>query len=595
MNKDTHEQEIEVELLNPEEIETQEEETDLSALTLDGDLIEELYQEQQKEQQNSDETSHTEGKQAEKIVLPDLEEPDGTDIPERIYLEEETASVPDSLTAEGVAAGESAEKEMSAETAGAAGESKAAKSIASEGTDSTDPIANVSTAEDATVIDTAAIDEILSEEEEDSELPETSDANLQETADAESIGGEGEKPKKKKSVLRKILKGVLITFEVLILALIVYVVAIIVQADSTTDLISRLSQSLLGKAILSAAIEEEYESNVQETIASEQISTNEGLDVETYTLEGDYTSFVIFGVDARGDEFDSGTNSDTIIIVTIQNETGRVRMASIYRDTYLQIESSDGGVHYAKANSAYSSGGAVRALNMLNTNFDLALEDYVVVNFAGVADIIDELGGLDIYLSEGEVSQLNTHLKSSISATGLTADKITSAGWNHLNGVQALTYARIRKTAFTDPETGEVYNNDYGRTKRQQYVISLLAAKAKEASVSELIAIVNRVFSYNTDEEKVIGTTYAFDDIISMIPLALTFTLDGGEGYPDNKTTMVMSDLNGADCVIATDLVSDVSALHEFLYDEENYSPTGAVRNIADTILDRAATYGTED
>jgi len=157
--------------------------------------------------------------------------------------------------------------------------------------------------------------------------------------------------------------------------------------------------------------------------------------------------------------------------------------------------------------------------------------------------------------------------------------------------MQALTYARIRKVKFTHPVTGEESNNDYGRAARQQYVISLLADKAKKAGVSEVTAIAKRIFDSNA-QEKVIGTTFEFDKIIDMIPLAMEFHIDGNAGYPLEKTTKLMSDLSGADCVLPTNLVEDVSALHAFLYDKENYTPTAAVHRISDAIQDRISIYG---
>lgn len=532
MNKDTDD--IEIKILSSEDIEMLEGDGDADLAELDGALIEEIYQEQ--------------------------------------------------ISAEEI--GKSASSEENAEADGKAGE-EVRKTIGSGSDENSE--ADGSAVKSESDKNTEAAEEIDAMEDADG-MEDTEDADRTEQMPA----GAGEKVTRQNRfrTLKKCLKGLLLIVELFLLFLIVYFVVILVQSDSKADFASRISQSTLGRFFISTAIKDSYDQNVKETIKKEEISVNPEIDQQSNVFQGDYTTFVIFGIDARGDEFESGTNSDTIIIVSIQNETGRVRMASVYRDTYLPIETNSGKTRYAKVNSAYSSGGALRAINTLNANFDLAIEDYVVVNFSGVADIIDALGGLDINLTSGEVKQLNTHLKSTMSSTGKTTDYITSSGLNHLDGLQALTFARIRKTAFTNPVTGEEYNNDYGRVARQQYVISLMVEKAKAAGVNELLAIANRLLGSSNEEEKVIGTTFELDEILDMIPVAIDFELDGSTGYPDEKTTRLMSDLHGADCVIALDLVADVSALHEFLYDEENYSPTATVRNTAAEIISRMETYG---
>ena len=73
---------------------------------------------------------------------------------------------------------------------------------------------------------------------------------------------------------------------------------------------------------------------------------------------------------------------------------------------------------YFKVNSAYSGGGPEAAINTLNLNLDLDLKDYVTVNFGGVAEIINKLGGITVNLTSDELDQLNHHLKSTISSTG---------------------------------------------------------------------------------------------------------------------------------------------------------------------------------
>ena len=112
-----------------------------------------------------------------------------------------------------------------------------------------------------------------------------------------------------------------------------------------------------------------------------------------------YRNIALFGVDSREGDLDSGTNSDTIMVCSINNKSGEIKLVSVYRDTYLDV--NDG--HYSKANSAYAGGGPERAINMLNKNLDLDITDFVTVDFNAVIKAVDLLGGIDIDLTDEEV------------------------------------------------------------------------------------------------------------------------------------------------------------------------------------------------
>ena len=107
-------------------------------------------------------------------------------------------------------------------------------------------------------------------------------------------------------------------------------------------------------------------------VNEEDLTINQ-LDSETQQLLSGYTNIALFGLDNRSNgDFDTG-RSDSIIVVSINNDTKEVRMASIYRDTYLDMDTSDGS--FAKANAAYAKGGPTQAISMLNKNLDLDITD----------------------------------------------------------------------------------------------------------------------------------------------------------------------------------------------------------------------------
>ena len=136
-----------------------------------------------------------------------------------------------------------------------------------------------------------------------------------------------------------------------------------------------------------------------------------------------YRNIALFGVDSREGDLDSGTNSDTIMVCSINNKSGEIKLVSVYRDTYLDV--NDG--HYSKANSAYAGGGPERAINMLNKNLDLDITDFVTVDFNAVIKAVDLLGGIDIDLTDEEVKWLNAYLIETSQVTGVSYENVAAS------------------------------------------------------------------------------------------------------------------------------------------------------------------------
>ena len=101
-----------------------------------------------------------------------------------------------------------------------------------------------------------------------------------------------------------------------------------------------------------------------------------------------YRNIALFGVDSTTGALTKNTRSDTIMIASINQETGECKLVSVYRDTYLNLSNDS----YNKCNAAYAKGGPKQAINMLNMNLDLDITDFVTVGFAGLTDSIDEIG-----------------------------------------------------------------------------------------------------------------------------------------------------------------------------------------------------------
>ena len=173
-------------------------------------------------------------------------------------------------------------------------------------------------------------------------------------------------------------------------------------------------------------------------IINDEVKKNKEVD-----LGDGYTNVALFGVDSRDGNLGEGNRTDCIIVASLNNETKEIKMVSVYRDTLLDL--SEGT--YQKCNAAYSYGGPVLAINMLNMNLDLDIEDYVTVDFGAIADAIDLLGGVEIEVTEEELPYINQYIPETANSAGKSANYLSSAGLQKLDGTQATTYARIRSTA----------------------------------------------------------------------------------------------------------------------------------------------------
>lgn len=379
--------------------------------------------------------------------------------------------------------------------------------------------------------------------------------------------------KKLKSIGR--WKKFILTIEIIFGVLLLAAGIILFVPDAKSTLVKQMARTTVGQKIIGWFGSEAYSKGVFDAnFDNAKLKTNE----LKYNYSEEYTNFVMYGVDSRNGEVDA-SNSDSIMIVSIHNTTGEVRLVSVYRDTLLGICDATGDItSYFKVNSAYSNGGPEAAINTLNMNLDLDITDYVTVNFAGVAEIIDTLGGIKVNLTDDELAQLNRHMKSTISSTGQYSPPVEKSGKNiKLNGIQATTYCRIRKATFYDPKTGEAIRDDFGRAARQRLVITKLVESAKKASISELQDMVEAVLNDNTEEDRIISTSFSFDEIINLIPVIFDFELNGSQGFPSELTT---GTIDGASYVIPKGLSANVSELHEYLYGEADYQPTSEVQSI---------------
>lgn len=338
------------------------------------------------------------------------------------------------------------------------------------------------------------------------------------------------KRKKKKKKSRKLL---LFAFEVLFLG-------VLLVAAYGFQMLNRINHDEMD--VSEAGINKDLDENTKES------------------LEG-YTNIAIFGLDNRSQGSYNGGNSDVVMIASINNKTKDVKLISVYRDTYLTVGSGS----YSKCNSAYARGGATQAVQMLNSNLDLDIKEYVSVDWAAVVEVIDDLGGLDLEITQGEMLQINKYKKDVDKVTGKITPDVTTYGKVHLDGTQATTYARIRKLA----------GDDYKRASRQRIVLQAMLEKAKKAGIGTLTQICNTVVDH-------IQTSMSTSRILSLAKDVMNYNIKSTTGFPFDLTT---KNLTSGDTVVPIDLANNVKQLHEYMFDDKNYVCSQTVKTISDTIM----------
>lgn len=326
--------------------------------------------------------------------------------------------------------------------------------------------------------------------------------------------------------------------------------------------------------------------NTDKSFSDKDVESNFDDDTSAAHMSG-YLNIAIFGIDTRNvmdDDTeqidDTDCRSDVIMIVSVNQSTNEIKLLSVYRDTYLYVGSDKkGDIKCDKINHAYVNGQAVNAINALNRNLDLTITDYVTVDFGIVAECIDAVGGIDVEILDREIERFNkdgsyrdaypliNHYIDEINElTNSNSPHITKSGVQHLDGVQATAYARIR---YCD--------TDYQRSERQRTVLMKTFEKAKSSDISTLLKIAETV------APKVV-TSLDWSEIATYAKYAVTCDIVDQQGFPFTMSSS--NHLSGSNTWynFADDLGEQVTQLHKYLFNQENYKPTSMVMTISDYI-----------
>ena len=275
-----------------------------------------------------------------------------------------------------------------------------------------------------------------------------------------------------------------------------------------------------------------------------------------------YRNIAIFGVDSRADDYGVGNRSDCIIIASINNSTGEIKLVSVYRDTYVNIE----GHGLDKITNAYSYGEAPLAINTLNKNLDLNIKEFVTVNFDSVAKAVDQLGGITLNITSEETKYINGYIDETSKVTGKTSSHITQAGTYNLDGVQAVSYSRIRYTA----------GGDYKRTERMRTVMEAMLNKLKTKSVAQINSFADVILP-------AVYTNISSGDLISMIPSLAKYKVGESIGWPYETKGKTMDRWYG----IPVTLESNVVKLHKEVFGDEDYTASENVKSVSNSIINK--------
>lgn len=280
------------------------------------------------------------------------------------------------------------------------------------------------------------------------------------------------------------------------------------------------------------------------------------------SLKG-YRNIALLGIDSRADDYGTGNRSDCIIIASINEKTKEVKLLSVYRDTYVYV-TENGNKKLDKITHAYSYGGAQNTLKSLNEALDLNITEYVTVNFDAVIAAVNALNGVEIDITSEELKYINDYIDATSQSSGVKSSHLSKAGRQTVDGVQAVAYSRIRYTA----------GGDYKRTERMRTVVTAMAKKAKTLSIGQLNKLADEILPR-------VSKNIENNDIIALIPSALSFDITESLGWPYNVKGITTTAWYG----VPVTLESNVIKLHKELFGQEDYKVSDTVKEMNDAII----------
>ena len=292
-------------------------------------------------------------------------------------------------------------------------------------------------------------------------------------------------------------------------------------------------------------------------------TTAVGINEETKQELKGYRNIALLGIDSRADDYGLGNRSDCMIIASINQETNAVKLISVYRDTYVYV-TENGTKRLDKITHAYSYGGAQNTLKSLNEAMDLNITEFVTVNFDAVIAAVDSLGGVYIDIDKSEIKYVNDYIDATSESSGVKSSHITHSGRQKLDGVQAVSYTRVRYTA----------GGDYKRTERMRTVVEAMLSKAKTLNVGQLNSFADTILLK-------IRTNISTSEIWGLIPKLASFKVTESIGWPYDTKGITLDRWYG----VPVTLKSNVERLHKEAFEQEDYEASDTVKEMSAAIV----------
>lgn len=292
-------------------------------------------------------------------------------------------------------------------------------------------------------------------------------------------------------------------------------------------------------------------------------TTAVGINEETKQELKGYRNIALLGIDSRADDYGLGNRSDCMMIASINQETNEIKLISVYRDTYVYVM-ENGTKRLDKITHAYSYGGAQNTLKSLNEAMDLNITEFVTVNFDAVIAAVDSLGGVYIDIDKSEIKYVNDYIDATSESSGVKSSHITHAGRQKLDGVQAVSYTRVRYTA----------GGDYKRTERMRTVVEAMLSKAKTLNVGQLNSFADTILPK-------IRTNISSSEIWGLIPKLASFKVTESIGWPYDTKGITLDRWYG----VPVTLQSNVERLHKEAFEQEDYEASDTVKEMSAAIV----------
>ena len=280
----------------------------------------------------------------------------------------------------------------------------------------------------------------------------------------------------------------------------------------------------------------------------------------------DYRNILVMGIDKRKGEDIEKCRSDAMIVMSLHKKTGKFKMISVVRDSYLQVDENDQLV-IDKLTHAHAYGGPINTIRAINRNLDLNIKEFVRIDWQTVADTVDNLGGLTLNVHKGEIHEMNKYIKDTNKSLNGSKDRIVKAGKQKLNGVQVVTYCRIRKN-----------DGDEQRAERYRTAMAAALKKARKAGFKRIDKTADVVMPQIT-------TNIPSKSIRKLLIDHYDIKIDESVGWP---YTWDGAQIGGIWYDVPITLKTNDVDLHKDIFDQKNYKPSNTVEEINQLVIQQS-------